>query len=259
MEQPHFHHLFIEVSDLERSERFYGETMGLDRMGRDWWPDEGPTSTLKTDQGQYVVLVQTPQVKPDGIGVHTNFMVSTEDYGAIHERLQAAGCYIPDLRADLRPVGELSDNFTDPDGHLLQITAISPAAFEVPAAKRGKIVAGALADFPLGSVTRNREGKFYLVHTAEGFLALNEVCTHQRCNVVYQPEHYRFYCPCHYNKFTRTGEHLGHIAGTPPLHAYTIEFVDGQIVVDTDRSHPRRPDEARTMVPGPDEVARPGS
>lgn len=36
-----------------------------------------------------------------------------------------------------------------------------------------------------------------------------------------------------------TGEHLGHIDGTLPPHAYAVELVDGQIVVDTDRTIPR--------------------
>lgn len=248
MSQPHFQHVVFEVADLDRSERFYGGVIGLESAGRDLWPEEGPSATFNTARGQYVVLVQVPEVKPDGIGVHTNFMLSTEDYSTVHERLEAEGCYIPDLRADLRPVGELSDNFTDPDGHLLQITAISEEAFQVPASKRGKVVAGRIDDFAVGSVTHNREGKFYLVRTVEGMLALNEVCTHRRCNVVYQPEHYRFFCPCHYNKFTRTGEHLGHTPGTPPLYVYSIELLDGQIVVDTDTTIARSSQDAERMV-----------
>jgi Rieske Fe-S protein len=148
-------------------------------------------------------------------------------------------------------VGEVSTYFNDPDGHRLQITAYEPSAFEAPASKRGKIVAGRIQDFPVGSITHNKEGKFFIVRLQEGILALSEVCTHMQCNVIYQPEHYRFYCGCHYNRFTRKGEHLGHIAGTPPLRTYNVEFVDGQVVVDTDTSRYRGPDEADRMVPVP--------
>jgi Rieske Fe-S protein len=82
-------------------------------------------------------------------------------------------------------------------------------------------------------------------------LALNQTCTHRQCTISYQPAHYRFYCGCHDNRFTRTGAHLGHSEGVPPLHQYRIEFVDGQIVVDTDTSLPRTPEEAGRLVPIP--------
>lgn len=244
----HFHHLVLEVSDLDRSERFLQEAVGLQPVGRDLWPEDGPNSSFKTDDGQYVVLVQVPEVKPSGPGVHTNFLLPTEDYWKVHKRLGEIGCLVIDHRAEQRSVGEVSQYFNDLDGHRLQITAYDPEAFQVPAAKRGKVVAGRVEDFPPGSVTHYAEGKFFLVHLPDGFLALNQVCTHMQCNVAYQQEHYRFYCACHYNKFTRKGEHIGHTPGTPPLHAYAIEIVDGQIVVDTDRTIPRTPEEAERMA-----------
>jgi Rieske Fe-S protein len=238
----------LEVSDLERSEQFYEEGIGLEALGRDLWPEDGPNTTFTTAGGQYVVLLQVDQVRPDGPGVHTNFIAPPEDYPAIYDRLGQLSCLVVDHRDAQRSVGEVSTYFTDPDGHRLQVTAYTEDAFRVPAAGRGKVVAGRVEDFPPGSVTHHKEGKFFLVHIPEGILALNEICTHQHCIVTYQPEHYRFYCACHYNRFTRTGEHLGHIAGTPPLHAYAVELVDGQIVVDTDRTIPRTVEDTASLA-----------
>lgn len=243
-----FHHVVLQVADLDRAEQFFGETLELEPLGRDLWPEDGPNSSFLTDTGQYLVLVQVDRMDPEGPGVHTNFMVPPDRYQALYDRLKGLGFIVVDHRAEQRSVGELSTYFGDPDGHHLQITALSAEAFIVPAAGRGKVVAGRLEDFPIGAVSHIKEGKFFLVRLGDGILALNEVCTHMRCNVTYQPEHYRFYCACHYNKFTRTGAHIGHTRGTPPLHAYAVEMVDGQLVVDTDISHPRAPSEADNLV-----------
>jgi catechol 2,3-dioxygenase-like lactoylglutathione lyase family enzyme/nitrite reductase/ring-hydroxylating ferredoxin subunit len=247
-----FHHVVLEVTDLQRSERFYGESIGLEPVGRGAFPEDGPNAAFVTGDGQYMVLVERPEVKTDGPGVHTNFMVPTEEYHTVYDRLKALGCLVIDHRAEQRSVGEVSTYFTDPDGHRLQITALEPEAFVVPPSRQGKVVAGRIEDFPVGSVTRNRAGRFFIVRLQEGVLAINEICTHMHCLVTYQKEHYRFYCACHYNKFSRKGEHIGHTPGVPPLHTYAIEFVDGQVVVDTDTTHPRSTSEAETMVPVPE-------
>ncbi len=247
-----FHHVVLEVSDLERSERFYGEAIGLEPVGRGAFPEDGPNSAFETGDGQYVVLVERPVVASDGPGVHTNFMVPTEEYHAVYDRLKALGSLVIDHRAEQRSVGEVSTYFNDPDGHRLQITALAPEAFIVPPSRQGKVVAGRIEDFPIGSVTHIKEGKFYVVRLQEGMLAINEVCTHMHCLVTYQQEHYRFYCACHYNKFTRKGEHIGYTPGVAPLHTYAIEFVDGQVVVDTDKTQPRSVEQAATMLPVPE-------
>lgn len=244
----HFHHKIVNVSDLERSERFFRDVLGIEAVGRDLWPGEGPNSTFKTQVGQYVVLVEVPDLDP-GRAEHWNFMLSPEDFVEVQKRLQREGCTIGDLRREFRAIGEMSDNYYDPDGQMMQITAISEEAYETPPAGRGKVVAGKIQDFAVGSVTHIAQGQFFLVRTKEGFLALSEVCTHRQGKVHYQPEHYQFYCPMHHNKFTRMGAHLGHTPDTPPLHVYAMELVDGAIVVDTDVSLPRSAQEAKTVVP----------
>ena len=241
------HHIVLDVADLERSERFYGEGLGLTPAGRDRWPGDGPTSSFQLGSGTYLVLLQVARPRPDPPGVHVRFDVPPEDWDGIVQRLQGQGYHLRDERkAGLRAVGEAGLNATDPDGHVIELETHGPAAFEFPAAGRGKVVAGRIDDFAIGSVTRIPQGQFFLVRLREGFLALSQVCTHMQFAVTYQPEHYRFYCPRHRRRFTHTGQYLSRFGeDTPPLRTYTVELVDGQVVVDTDTSHPRSPEEAR--------------
>ncbi|MBM2811297.1 MAG: hypothetical protein HW416_2056, partial [Chloroflexi bacterium] len=234
------------------SRRFYGEVLGLDPVPAEEWAAEGADqAAFKTLYGQYVVLVQAPSVQPDGLDGHPNFMLASDDYPAVFERLKNSGCLIPDHTAEQgrRWIGLLTTYLDDPDGRRLRITAYRTDVFQVPAAKRGRLVAGRVEDFAVGSVTHNAEGQFFLVRLDDGVLALNQVCTHEQCDLLYQAEHLRFWCPCHNRRFTRTGKQIAIEADVPPLHAYALEVVDGQIVVDTDRSLPRRPEDADQLAP----------
>ncbi|MPZ13028.1 MAG: Rieske 2Fe-2S domain-containing protein [Chloroflexi bacterium] len=242
----HWFKLMLEVSDIERSDRFYRDDLGLAPVGRDLWPDDPtPNMTFQTADGAYVVLVRVPEVKPDGPAQHRNFMLPLGDYQRVYERIKQRGWLRPNYRTEMgvRSVGEVTCSLFDPDRHRLQLTAWRDA-YEVPASKRGKLVAGRIEDFEVGSVTFNANGRFYLVRTADGLLALNQVCTHLQCNVVYEPEHYQYYCFCHNRRFNRTGRQLAVRVDVPPLQKYAIEIVDGQVLVDTDMSLPRTEEEA---------------
>ncbi len=192
------HHVMIEVSDLARSEAFYAETLGLDPLGRDLWPDEPANATFKLPSGQLVVLAEVEPVKPDGPGVHTNFEIRHEDYERYYARLKEAGALAGDHRAEQRAVGEVSTYFSDPDGHRLQLTAYGEDSFDIP--------------------------------------------------VIYQKEHWRFFCRCHYSTFSWTGEHTGHIAGLSALPLYPIALESGELVVDTDKLKWRRESSAEDFL-----------
>ncbi|TAK36676.1 MAG: ubiquinol-cytochrome c reductase iron-sulfur subunit [Chloroflexota bacterium] len=106
----------------------------------------------------------------------------------------------------------------------------------------GKIVAGRVEDFPVGSVTRFQEGRFYLSHTPDGFVALYQKCTHLGCTVPWKPEDAseddlankgRFNCPCHGSIFNRYGVRKAGPAPRP-LDIFPVSIVDGKVVVDTD-------------------------
>ena len=75
-----FSHLTVQVSDLDRSEKFYQEVFGLDLIGRDLVNEEGPNSVLAMNSGQCVVLVQVPKVeplRPNTHGIHHGWYLTT--------------------------------------------------------------------------------------------------------------------------------------------------------------------------------------
>lgn len=96
----------------------------------------------------------------------------------------------------------------------------------------GKIVAGRVDDFPPGTVTYIRQGRFFLVRLKRAFLALYQVCTHLGCAVIWNEQAARFECPCHGAVFNTKGEVL---AGPPPrpLDYFPVEIANGTVMVDT--------------------------
>lgn len=69
------------------------------------------------------------------------------------------------------------------------------------------------------------EGKFWLVNTDEGVLALYRVCTHLGCLFAWQDSQNRFICPCHGSQFERGGKY---IQGPAPrsLDAFNVIVTD---------------------------------
>src|SRR5688500_12858943 len=102
------HHVVIEVGDLGRSEKFYGEVLGLKCLGREIWAGDPTNSTFELPSKQLLILCQVQAVHKDGPGVHTNFMVAAENYPQIYDRLKTAGACLEDHRAEQRSVGTLS-------------------------------------------------------------------------------------------------------------------------------------------------------
>ncbi|MEA2641901.1 MAG: hypothetical protein QOF51_3295 [Chloroflexota bacterium] len=253
----HFHHLVFQVSDLHRSERFYEAGLGFRPLGRDLWAEEGPNATFEICEGQHLVLVEVPQIDAERTHAYTGLFLSPDKWEEIHQRLAGLGGLTDeDPKAGLRAVGELKARLRDPDGYLIEVTAHRPTVYEMPPARRGKIDAGSVEDFAVGSVTRFAEGKFFLLRTTEGFLALSEVCAHQQFTITYQPEHFRFYCPLHRYRYTRTGHVISRAAplNVPPLHKYEIEYLGGHVIVDTDVSVPRSEEEVDCVLAVPQRV-----
>ncbi len=101
----------------------------------------------------------------------------------------------------------------------------------------GRVGALPAHDTPPVSYT---DGKFWLVNTEAGLLALYKVCTHLGCLYGWSEAMKRFECPCHGSKFRRDG---AYIEGPAPrdLDRFVIQLVDdrGQVVAQTDDAgHP---------------------
>lgn len=101
----------------------------------------------------------------------------------------------------------------------------------------------------------NPEGRFWLVNTEEGVLALYKVCTHLGCLYKWTPSTNRFECPCHGSKFTREGEY---IEGPAPrnLDRFVIQAVDaeGNVVAETETGDPNQEPQAGAPLSIPSEA-----
>lgn len=98
----------------------------------------------------------------------------------------------------------------------------------------GMVYAGRVEDLPPGSVQRVTAGRFYLVHTDGGILAIYQKCTHLGCAVPYNETEGQFHCPCHGSLFNDVGEVTGGPAPRP-LDVFQVTIENGEIWVDTSR------------------------
>lgn len=94
------------------------------------------------------------------------------------------------------------------------------------------IKVGRVEDFPIGSVARVREGRFYLSRLPDGFIALYWTCPHLGCTVPWRPEEDRFHCPCHSSIYARTGQNVAGPAPRP-MDFMPVDIRDGEVYVDT--------------------------
>jgi cytochrome b6-f complex iron-sulfur subunit len=77
------------------------------------------------------------------------------------------------------------------------------------------------------------EGRFWLVNTGTGILAIYKVCTHLGCLYKWVPSNNRFECPCHGSKYQRDGTW---IEGPAPrtLDRFVVQAVDSEGAVLTE-------------------------
>ncbi|MEW6044868.1 MAG: Rieske 2Fe-2S domain-containing protein [Bacillota bacterium] len=101
-----------------------------------------------------------------------------------------------------------------------------------------KVDAGPVSSFPAGSVTKFREGKFWLSRLDNGVIALYWRCTHLGCTVPWREDEQLFHCPCHGSIYERTGQNIAGPAPRP-LDYMTVEIVNGRIIVNTREIHER--------------------
>ena len=119
-------HVIFETANLARAEKFYTEGLGLKLIG-----EVRGESLFEFKNGQMIGVKEVKELsertKKKGRACHVAFNVSQEDYDMMLERiLQLEGKSLGDFRAGdgLRPPGERSIYFFDPDTNYLQITAL---------------------------------------------------------------------------------------------------------------------------------------
>ena len=119
-------HVIFETANLTRAKKFYTEGLGLKLVGE----VRGET-LFEFQNGQMVGVKEVEELsertKKKGRACHVAFNVSQEDYDIMLERIpKLEGKSLGDFRATdgLRPPGERSIYFFDPDTNYLQITAL---------------------------------------------------------------------------------------------------------------------------------------
>lgn len=95
-----------------------------------------------------------------------------------------------------------------------------------------RIDAGPLASFAADSVTKFRDGKFWLSRTQDGVIALYWRCTHLGCTVPWREEEHLFHCPCHGSIYDRLGQNVAGPAPRP-LDYMAVTIENGHVIVDT--------------------------
>ena len=84
---------------------------------------------------------------------------------------------------------------------------------------------------------RNIQGKFFVIHTTDGLMALYTQCPHLGCTVPWHgpPESPNaFQCPCHGSMYNYEGERTGGPAPRPMDYmAVRVDEATGNITVDT--------------------------
>jgi catechol 2,3-dioxygenase-like lactoylglutathione lyase family enzyme len=233
-------HLTVHVTELNRSETFYEDVMGLEPMGRDLVDDDGPTSLFRTESGQMVVLVEVDAVEPfrgKTTSIHHAWYLTPEQHAEAIERMESMGEEIGDTREAFRAMGQKSFDVYDPDGHRYQVQTVGPEAYEILKPNRGTVACGHIDDYAVGAVELFNDAKLYLVRSEDGFLALSRWCTHMNGLLQWRPNHWYFFCPYHMATFNRCGLSTSHspYETLPPLRIHPLAIDGaGNISVDTD-------------------------
>ena len=103
----------------------------------------------------------------------------------------------------------------------LAMIAAPVAAFLVPpkstaTGSGGKILAGTLADIPLGTgkVVAMGSKPAIVINTAQGVVAYSAICTHLGCIVAFDDLSSTIVCPCHDGRFSPANGTV--VSGPPP-------------------------------------------
>lgn len=228
-----FSHLYVEVTDLDRSEKFYHEIIGLDLLGRGLVNEEGRNSTLALNTRHRVILVEVDEVepfRPNSSSIHHAWYLTADQFDRAQARMKASGYEVGDNRAQFRAVGERSMDIFDPDGHRYQIQSFGAEASDYIIENVGEIACGVASDYAVGDVRQFGRGKFFVVRLEDGFIAYSRWCTHKNGLLTWQPEHWRFYCPMHGVTYNRKGENTSFCHDVSALRMHPLVLSDDGVI-----------------------------
>ncbi len=100
-----------------------------------------------------------------------------------------------------------------------------------------------------GEPYRDVEGKFYIVHTQDGLLALYWKCVHLGCTVPWIPAEHDFHCPCHGSIYEYNGNRVSGPAPRPLDYMSMRIDSTGAVVVNTGDIHRRTQYEPSQATP----------
>lgn len=251
-----FSHLVIDVTDLDRSEAFYRDVLGMEVIGRDLVSDVGPNSTVAMNTRHRIVMVQVDRkvepFRPNSSSIHHALLLTGEQFDRAEKRLEGMGYKIADNRAQFRAVGDRNIDIFDPDGHRYQIQTFNPQGRVFTSENVGKIQCGNVRDYAVGDVKPFGKGKFFVVHHEDGFMALTRWCTHRKGLLAWKPEHWGFYCPMHGATYNRKGENTSYFIKAPPMGVHPLTIAeDGTITVNPDEIIQRECFDPCHVVPAP--------
>jgi len=118
----HFDHVAISVTDLEESERFYRDVIGLEQIPEPF--GVGRHAWFSLGHGElHVILASEERVERDK---HEHISFRVDDLDTFIERISAHGIEYSDFAGNpgemnVRPDGVRQIYFTDPDGYWLEI------------------------------------------------------------------------------------------------------------------------------------------
>ncbi len=101
----------------------------------------------------------------------------------------------------------------------------------------GVITVGPVSELPPPDTAPQNypEGRFWLVHTQDGVLALHKICTHLDCLFNWDDQAGIYVCPCHGSTFAKDGTYL---SGPAPrsLDRFVVQVVSpkSEILAETD-------------------------
>lgn len=118
--------------------------------------------------------------------------------------------------------------------YALQATATGLAMFwPLNVEGFGSVIdAGPLEEYAVGTVTRVRDGRFYISRLPEGVLALYWRCPHLGCTVPWVEGEGKFVCPCHGSEYEPTGQNIAGPAPRP-MDIMAVDVADGRLLINT--------------------------